>query len=180
MSGTMSREEEGHRLRCLRAREDRMRDDEWVLDTDGRNHHLWVRRYSGEQVHVCTIHAEALEDERELIGHALGNIRFLLSLVERASQRIRALQGEEHRREAKARAENFGFLAKSLCETRAFWRFLEEKGPGGPVGSATAAETRLKGILAIQSKAELNSDSAKRQGFLDLRGEFQAWRRGER
>lgn len=174
----MTREEEFRHLQQLRGCLDRLMGDDWQFDTHGRERWLFVQRATGEQVHVCTIHADALADEAELICRALPLLQMLDAMIARAADKIKAMGQQVQQQERKARAENFGFMAKGLCEKRDFWLFLDEISVGGKLASPQAADTRLKNILGIASKGDLNSDPAKRDQFLDLRRRFYQWLRG--
>ena len=160
---------------CLIA--DRMAGDEWAFDNHGREFHLWTRRSTGEQEHICTIHAAALDDERELICGALTRMLMFLRMFSRAAQAVRALKGQLRQRESEARKSDYTTQAAMLLNDRRFQRFLETKGAGGPVRDAGAADTRLKSILRLESKKQLNGEEWAREAWKRLMGEFDAWRR---
>lgn len=64
-----------------------------------------------------------------------------------------------------------------------FRRYLATLQPPEPDGSVvvdmgnSVADTALKKILGIKSKAELNTDPAAAQRWRDLRGNYEAWLR---
>lgn len=179
MTPLTDREKEKQKLDKLRGIADRLNGDVWSMDGGRDGIHVFTTRATGEEVRILTIHNEALPDEQELIGFALDHLFFFLGFVGRASRVVRELRAELDRFVGAKRAENFGFQAKSLCEKASFWRFLEAQGLDGAINSRQAAETRLKGMLAISSKSELNSDEAARKRFLALRANYYRWQRGD-
>ncbi|MCC2608370.1 hypothetical protein [Neorhizobium petrolearium] len=171
------REREKLKLDKLRGIADRLTGDQWNMEADEEGIHLFALRSTGEEVKILTMHHEALPDEQELVAGALDHLFFFLGFVGRAVQRVRELQAQLDGLIGKKRAENFGFQAKQLCENRRFWNFLESRGIEGLINSPLSAETRMKGMLGISSKAELNSDQAARGRFLKLRADFYRWQR---
>lgn len=149
----------------------------WTMESDDAGTHIVAHR-GGEVERIATVHRAARPEELEVLCRALETLRFTLGLLDRAKTRIRALIAATASA-AKPAEKNFGFMAKSLCEQQHFWRFLETREPLGRIESARAADTRLKGFLAIQSKAELNRDERARAAFLAIRNDYYLWRRDE-
>lgn len=173
------RERERQVLDKLRYISDRLAGDQWDMEADQDGIHVFSTRSSGEQVKILTIHHEATVDEQDLVAGALDHLFLFLGFVGRAVARVKELQAELDKLIGRKRADNFGFQAKALCEKQAFWRFLQTQGLDGVITSAVAAETRMKGMLGISSKAELNSDEAARSRFQKLRADFYKWQRGD-
>lgn len=172
------REKEKLKLEKLRDIAGRLAGDQWDMEVDEDGIHVITRRATGEEVKILTIHNEALPDEQELVAGALDHLFFFLGFVGRAVLRVRELQAELDKLIGRKHAENYGFIAKSLCERTAFWRFLETRGIDGVITSRVAAETRMKSLLSISSKSDLNKDEAARRRFFALRSDFYAWQRG--
>jgi hypothetical protein len=78
----------------------------------------------------------------------------------------------------RSRPKDYAAQAAFLCQNMAFQRFLESKGAGGTIADAQAADTRMKGLLAITSKRDINTDERARRAFLSLRADFETWKRG--
>lgn len=173
----MSREREKAVLAELREAAARMQGDEWAFTNVGREFHLFTRRATGEEAHICTIHADALVDEQRLIVAALENLVLFLALFDRAANAVRDLQRRLGGRAEGERRKDFAAQAAMLLPSRQFQRFLEGKGAGGPVRDAGAADTRLKSILGLQSKSQLNSEAWAQEAWKRLTGEFEAWKR---
>ncbi|KKX28243.1 hypothetical protein [Rhizobium sp. LC145] len=182
MSGTvLDRDQEKRVLEKLRGILDRTQGDQWMVEAAPGEMHLVARRATGESTRILTLHAaDALVDEIDLVCGALDHLRMFIGFFDRAAAKVRQLGAEVERQTARKREANLGFQAKKLCENAAFRRFLELKGPGGPVHDAQAADTRLKGLLAISSKSELNVDERAGTAFRALRADFYAWERGGR
>lgn len=172
------REREKAALRRLRFAVDSMAGDNWIVDVDGDRVNLIAGRATGEDAHLCTIHAAALATERDLICGALGNLVMLLAIIDRAAVAVRALQTQIDRLEAEKREKNYAAQASMLLANRQFQLFLETKGAGGPVRDKGAADTRLKFVLGVESKKQLNTDERARAGWKRLVGEFETFKKG--
>jgi hypothetical protein len=172
------RDREKVAINRLRANADRRSDDTWTVEDCGGALRLIVRRSTGEDAHVATIHPDALDDERDLICGALGNLLLFLRLFDRAADTVRDLNRQLRRGQAQQQQKNYSAQAAMLLSDRAFQRFLESKGAGGPVRDKGSADTRLKSLLAISSKSQINTVERAQAAFLALRGEFEAWKRG--
>lgn len=163
------------RLRYLSAR---IEGDVWAFEPRGNNIAVIARRSTGEEALICTLHADALPDERDLICGAAENLAFLLGLIGRASDAVRNLKKQVEAQQAAAVRKKYAAQAAMLLSDRTFQRFLEIKGAGGPVRDKAQADTRLKSILAISSKKEIDNDPRAQAAFLHFRKDFEAWKRG--
>jgi hypothetical protein len=163
------------RLRYLSAR---IEGDVWAFEPHGNNIAVIARRSTGDEALICTLHADALPDERDLICGAAENLAFFLGLLERASSAVRDLRKQVEAQQAAAVRKKYTAQAAMLLSDRTFQRFLEIKGAGGPVRDKMQADTRLKSILAISSKKEIDNDPRAQAAFLHFRKDFEAWKRG--
>ena len=148
----------------------RVERDVWEMETRGDLTALVTRRSSGEEVEICRFSRRALPDEIRLIAGIVPNICLLLDLIARAEVRVRQLESESP-------AKNYEANAAILCQGAAFHRFLEIKSGGEVIADKQAADTRMKELLGIASKKDINTDERARQAFLSLRAEFEAWMR---
>jgi hypothetical protein len=170
------REAEKARLVRLRAIAAQLVGDKWTLEaSDGRTR-IVTRRSTGERELLCTVHSDALPHEYELITGSFDLLVLFLDLQVRAAAKVKELIAALERDAQKAKRGDFAAQAAMLCQGVSFRRFLETK--GGPVADAQAADTRLKGLLAITSKKQLNDDEAARKRFLSLRGDYDFWMKG--
>lgn len=160
----------------LRNIADRLAGDRWVIEEDDGGKHLIAMRSTGDAVILATFHPDALRWEIELVGRALDLVRIFISVGDRAGKKIAALKQQLGIQAEKERKGDYTTQASILISDRLFWRFLETKGVGGPVRDATAADTRLKSLLAIKSKKELNKDARAKSAWLSLWHAFENWK----
>ncbi|TCR01083.1 hypothetical protein [Neorhizobium sp. JUb45] len=178
MSEPIDREKEKRKLDKLRQIADRMAGDAWSIWSDEDGMHVVTVRATGEEVRILTLHPEATCDEQDLVAGALDHLFLFLGFFGRAAERVRELREQVANLAGRKKAENFGFMAKSLCEKIPFWRFLEGKAGGSAIASERAADTRMKFLLNIESKGQLNDDLEARARFLKLRADYYAWKKG--
>ena len=172
------REAERQKLLRLRGIAAQLEGDVWTLEaSDGRTR-IISKRSTGERELLCTIHADVLPHEYELISGIFDLLPFFLGLQDRAAGKVRELLAALDGKAKAERRGDFAALAAMLCQKASFHRFLEIKGAGGPITSAQAADTRLKGLLAIDSKKRLNADTEAQARFKVLRGDYDLWMRG--
>ncbi|MFT2213098.1 hypothetical protein ACLJYM_14540 [Rhizobium giardinii] len=170
------REAEKARLVRLRAIAAQLVGDKWALESSDGRTRIVTHRSTGDRELLCTVHADVLPHEYELITGAFDLLVLFLNLQDRASVKVRDLMAALDNTAKAGRAKDFAAQAAMLCQSVSFRRFLETK--GGPVADAQAADTRLKGLLSITSKKQLNDDEAARKRFLSLRGDYDFWMKG--
>ena len=157
---------------------ERMARDRWGMVADGQSMRVTSFRAEGDEVTICVLTPEALPDEIDLIAGALDDLRLFARSRARASEAFRALRDQSAGGAPRLREGDFAANAAMLCGERTFQRFLEEAGADGAVRDKDAADKRLKTLLGITSKRQLNDDLAAQAGWIDLRGRYQAWMRG--
>ncbi|MBZ7923126.1 hypothetical protein LAC81_15145 [Ensifer adhaerens] len=175
MAVSPDRAREKTQLARFRDIADRLMGDDWEIDVDGSATRIIAKRSTGEAVALCTIHADALASELELLSSGLVLLRLFLSLQDRAAATVLDLRGQL---EGRARANRpASQVAAILCGKPTFHRFLEGRGAGGAVRSADEADTRLKFLLNIQSKKQLDDDASCAARFRKLRGDYDLYMR---
>ena len=174
----MDREQELRRINRLIGIAERCKGDAWTIRAQDRRVDVITRRASGEDAVICTIFADALPDEVELISGALENAAMLLDLRTRAIATVKDLRRQLGQPAETVRDKNYSAQASILLPLRSFQRFLEAKGAGGPVRDELAADTRLKSLLAIKSKKELNESAKAQAAWLSLFADYETWLRG--
>jgi hypothetical protein len=175
MSGSVDEKRELERLKGLA---DRLRGDRWTVERDDAGTYLISIRATGETAILATFHDEILRHEMDLIASAVSLLFRFFNMFDRACAKVRQLESLLDRREADKRNGDYTTQASILLSDLSFWRFLETRGAGGPVRDKVAADTRLKSVLAIQSKKQLNSDDAAKRGWLSLHRDFKSWKAG--
>lgn len=129
---------------------------------------------------LCTIYADALPDEIELISGALENVFMLLDIRRRAIIALKQGQPAQGAQQAsRMRDGDFAANAAMLCAEPLFQRFLERRNRDGSANhNQEQADAVLKRLLGITSKTQLNRQERAQAAFIDLRADYQTWKRG--
>ncbi|PQZ51899.1 hypothetical protein CQ052_05175 [Ochrobactrum sp. MYb15] len=170
---------EGIELRRIREKLAALNGDDWQLCCEGDVSFVEAKTRHGELNRICTFHPGATPDEIDMVVGALGMAAFMLKLVDRAIVAVRQTTPRQSApRESRQRKHrDFAAEAAMKCDDAAFKMFLEEQhGLEGPLTSDRAAQ-RLRSILNIKSRKELNENSAAAERWQDLRAAFEAWKR---
>jgi hypothetical protein len=137
----------------------------------------------GELAPLCRFDAGALDAERDFVVAAPSTVRFLLKLVDRAIDKLRANEPRpETRGSAMARdPKNFAAECAMKCkDDPAFRVFLEERhGLERPLTDERVNQ-KVRSILGVQSRKELNDSARAADAWKALRGDYETWRKRER
>lgn len=121
--------------------------------------------------------------DRDLLLHARDDIAFLNDLVirhgkarERDRQQIGKLQRDLSRQSGKP-AVNYAAECAIKCQDRAFIRWLIERHALPEDATATAIETRVRSLLNVASRADLNTDLTAANRWRAMVKDFEDWRR---
>lgn len=110
-------------------------------------------------------------DDQRLMTRSPLYIRALLTLLDHAFKMIRELQPKE------SSQKNYAAECAMKCAEPAFKKFLEERhGLAKPLTDDRAAN-KVRFILNIGSRGELNDDPAAAARWQQLRNDFEAWRK---
>lgn len=162
-------------LRHTRAKLAALDGAHWQLCCDGDESFVEARTRHGELNKIATFHPGALPEEIDFLVSAPDMVTFLLCLVDRAIAKAR--NGRSHGQNKASTAKDFAAEAAMKGEDAAFKVFLEQKhGLERPLTAERVAQ-KLRSILGIQSRKELNQNGAAAQRWRDLRADFEAWRR---
>ncbi|RVL53582.1 hypothetical protein [Sinorhizobium meliloti] len=153
---------------------------DWGIQSDGGRLCLTAATGEGSFL-VATIADEAPIGESELVLSAPGDLIWLLETYDALAGRFRMLRAElrRHAPPQQQRREPKDYAAECAmkCAEPAFKVFLEEcHGLAKPLTDDRVA-TKVRSILNIGSRAELNNDPAAAERWQKLRGHFDAWRR---
>lgn len=169
----MDRAAEARRLTSLRTRWGQLDGSTFDLVCDDQGEFVDAKGRDGSIVTVLRFTGYATPDERDCVVHALDDVRFLLMLLDRAIRVLRPAQPAHAPRPA---AKNHTTEAAMLCAEPKFKRFLMEvHGLDSPVTTDRAAQ-RLRSLLGITSRNEINQDDAARERWLALRTQFNVWK----
>ncbi|MDI7924563.1 hypothetical protein [Ferirhizobium litorale] len=157
---------------------------EWVrlFDTNAKRPQIAVRDSEiGDVLPIATVARNAPHDDEELLFNAPYYLRAAILVAEQAFAVIRTQRATIERLEgevnAVAEAKDFAANCAMLCTEPAFKKFLEERhGLARPLTDQKVA-TRVRSILAVGSRSELNSDPAAAERWKALRADYDAWKR---
>lgn len=166
---------EASRLSQIRARLAMQDGQRWVLATDSDGMALAADGRDGSSITLAGFLPVATIDEMQLAAGALDDLRFLMGLVDRA---IRKLQGERRRAEdhEPRQPRNHSAEAAMLCKEPAFKRYLIEKHGLKSPANDERTKQKLRTLLAVTSRAEINQSDAARDRWLKLRADFNIWK----
>lgn len=159
-------------LRKIRDRMHALGDVHWLLSVDGDASFIESRNRNGELNEVMRFHRGATPEEIDFMIHAPDTVIFLLGLVDRAIARL----GGNRPQQVNRRPKNYAAEATMKCDEPAFKVFLEERhGLERPLTTDRVVQ-KLRTLLGITSRRELNTDGAAADRWQSLRADFDAWR----
>ncbi|KAB2788146.1 hypothetical protein F9K97_03305 [Brucella anthropi] len=168
---------EGIELRRIREKLAALNGDDWQLCCEGGVSFVEAKTRHGELNKVCTFHPGATPDEIDMVVGAPSMAAFMLDLVDRA---IVAVRQASPRQSRQYKPRDFAAETAMKCDDAVFKAFLEEQhGLERPLTTDRAAQ-RLRSILNIKSRKELNENSAAAERWQNFRAAFEAWKRAER
>lgn len=134
---------------------------------------------------IAKIPAGAPFADSELVLNAVSDLTWLLDAYTRLAERFRQLRGktpatqQETRsgRQKKDADKDFAANCAILCADPAFKKFLEECHSLERPLTDDRAANKVRFLLKIRSRAELNTDPAAATRWQQLRNHFDAWRR---
>lgn len=136
---------------------------------------------AGERCMLARFSADATVEEFEFACAAPETVAFLLKLLGRAFDEIRTMRGEPAtgNRAAEPAAtsdiKNFAAECAMKCQEPAFKVFLEEQhGLERPLTDERAAQ-KVRSLLGVQSRKELNDGGEASERWKALRADFAAW-----
>lgn len=162
-------------LRKIRDRVQALGSAEWLLTADGDE--TFVEARTGEERNeIVRFNRAATPDEIDFFINAPHMVGFLLGLVDRAIAAARQRTGGQAQ-QGQRRAVNYAAEAAMKCGEPAFLVFLEQQhGLQRPLTDDRAAQ-KLRSLLRITSRKDLNSDAAAAERWRSLRAAYEAWRK---
>ncbi|RWG76151.1 MAG: hypothetical protein EOQ69_32440 [Mesorhizobium sp.] len=169
------------RLKAVRASLDAISPAVWLRAQDESGPLIEARADYGEIVVLARFSEHASPDEVAFAADAPDTVRFLLRLLDQAFAKIRTLRPELPRDnpaigEPTARdVKNFAAECALKCQDARFKVYLEEKhGLERPLTNERV-EQRVRSILRVQSRKELNDGGQAAERWKALRAGFAAW-----
>ncbi len=147
----------------------------WDITADDKGTYLVAGQ--GNEL-IATVPNSANLDDRELVLRAPEDLRWTIELYGKLADRLRDAQRELARlRPRQSEPKNYATECAMKCQEPAFRTFLEERhGLTKPLNDERVA-TRVRSILKIGSRADLNTDRAAAARWRDLVKSYDAWRR---
>ncbi|MEN5277327.1 hypothetical protein ABE527_10280 [Brucella sp. TWI432] len=167
------------KLRRIRSKIASLEGAQWFRSADERGEFVEAKTRNGELNEIARFHPGTLQEEIDFVVSAPEMVSFLLRLVDRAIKSARnnqEPQQQQTRRQHK-REKDFAAEAAMKCDDAVFRAFLEERhGLERPLTPDRAAQ-RLRSILNIKTRKELNESSAAAERWQDFRAAFEVWKR---
>ncbi|MGY5812035.1 hypothetical protein ACXHXG_30585 [Rhizobium sp. LEGMi198b] len=146
----------------------------------GRSEICVVDRMTGEVQPIALLTIDCSYDDRRMMKEAPQLVRALLVIIDEAFAKIRRLEPPEARQKRQERhreaSKDYAAECAMKCNDRLFRRFLVERYEVPDVADNERIAVSVRNILRIKSRAELNTDPAAAQRWVDFRGAFEAWR----
>jgi hypothetical protein len=172
-----AREAEARKLARIRDQFDAIAPGRWMRAQDGEGALLVADGPRGEKFEILRFTGYASEAETAFVCDAAEAVRFLLDLVDRAARKVRELAPPPP---AEPAAPNYAAEAAIKCGEPAFKAFLIERHGLDKLATDERTAQRLRTLLKITSRAELNADADAAARWKALRGDFEGWKRAER
>jgi hypothetical protein len=154
----------------------------WQLSRDGEKLEATLVPNT-RPVTIVTLTTDCGHEDRDFLVNAHADITFLLRLLGEAFRTIRMQsQGGQstqlQRRQAAPAGEAKDFAAECAmkCGDQLFRRYLIERHALVDATDEIRVATRVRSILAVKSRGELNTDPNAAARWKNLRADFDAWR----
>lgn len=171
---------ESARLAMIRHRLAAIAPGVWMRSHDVHGCFVQARDPMGEVSPVLRFDGRATDDEIALVTDLPENMAFLIGLVDRAIRAHRLASGQQQGSARSREPKDYAAECAIKCAEPAFRVFLEEKhGLERPLTDDRVAQ-RVRGLLAVRSRRELNDSDCAGAAWRQLRGEYDAWRRAGR
>lgn len=150
----------------------------WTRVYDGAGCFVEARGPMGELSPILRFDPGASEDEIAIVTDLPENLRLLLALVDRAIARLKP--PERQSLPPDSEPKDYAAECAMKCAEPAFRAFLEARhGLERPLTEDRVAQ-KVRGLLGVTSRAELNDKGQAAERWKALRGDFEAWRRAGR
>lgn len=181
---------DGQQLAAIRADLAAISPGKWLRAADADGEFVEAMGDMGEIVPICRIHPGASEAERRFLAAAPDMVRFLLALVDRATDTVRRLRAPADDRETGdrdfsrnvkdrhgLRGKDYAAQAAMQCASPAFLRFLADRhGLEPPLTEGRAAQ-KVRSLCGVTSRAEFNDPGRAAEAWKSLMADFENWKR---
>lgn len=130
---------------------------------------------------IATIHRKIAFDDEDLLFNAPLYLRAAVFIAEGALAEIDRLKDQIEQMEKRAarrrQADDLARDCALACQRGDFARYLREKHGLEDIADAERVSSRVRSMLAISSRTELNTDPAAADRWRKLKSDFEAWRK---
>lgn len=154
--------------------------DEWdrTYNTQTSQAEICQRDHmTGEISPIVIICPSCPSHDAQLVEKSLIYIRAMVMLIEAATAKIRRLEAQ-HQQPRHEKKKDHAAECAMLCGKQDFRRYLIQNHDLAEASDDERVKTRVRNILNIKSRAELNTDPAATARWKKLRGDFYAWKEG--
>jgi len=167
------------KLRAIRASLAAIAPGEWSRVHGKAGAFVEARGEMGELLVLARFDAASV-DEIDFICNAPDTVAFLLALLDRSIDTIHALKGTTRPApEPQRREKNYAAECALKCAESGFQRFLETCHGLEPPLTAERAAQKVRSLLGVQSRAELNNGGHAAAAWQELRRAYDRHRRGQ-
>lgn len=165
------------KLRAVRSALLAISPADWTRAADEKGGLIEARGAYGELLVLARFEA-ATADEQAFAADAPAMVSFLLRLLDAAFAEIRARNGHAEPPPA-PRQKNYAAECALKCAEFEFQRFLEARHGLEPPLTKERAAQKVRSLLGVQSRAELNDDGAAVAAWRALRAAYEQHKRGQ-
>ncbi len=166
------------RLIAIRRSLDLIAPGDWTRVHSEHGAFIEARAEMGELFVLARFDGAASIDEIAFAVDAPEHVRFLLRLLDAAFREIRRLKGLDQPSEPQRK--DYAAECAMKCAEPTFMRFLSQcHGLEVPLTADRAAQ-KVRSLLRVNSRKELNEGGRAEAAWIALRGEFDAWWRAKR
>ncbi|UXS00799.1 hypothetical protein [Agrobacterium tumefaciens] len=133
---------------------------------------------TGEISPIVIIRPECPYHDGQLVEKSLIYIRAMVMLIEAATAKIRRLEAQQQPPAQREKKKDHAAECAMLCGKQDFRRYLIQNHALAEASDDERVKTRVRNILNIKSRAELNTDLAATARWKKLRGDFTRWKEG--
>lgn len=171
----LSKEQEAVKLGRIRAILAGLQGFEWLLSAEVDEYRIQAKSPDGSVATLARFSTDVTHDELDALSGALDDMRFLVGLVDRAIEALRAARPAPKPKPNKDK--DYAAEAAMRCGDPAFRVFLEQKHRLERPLTDQRVEQKVRSICAVTSRRELNNDDRAAANWKQLRGEYENWKR---
>lgn len=170
------------RLKRIRAALEAIAPATWTRVHDESGAFVETRGAMGELFVLARFDPGATDDEIAFASYAPDMVRFLLRLLDGAFSEVHRLKGRAEQSPNQAAGKAAARSSKNLatecvlkCKDFRFQQYLADRHGLEPPLTEERAAQKVRSLLGVQSRKELNNGAGATQGWIALRTSFATW-----